>query len=61
MSNEAFQGVEATSDMVPKTGNNLLPMYRQPTEIGRKSATVCDRDDLLLIDLCFLYDSDICP
>ena len=58
---EAFQGVEATGDMAPKAGDNLLPKYRQPTEIGRKRATVCDSDNSLSIPLCFLCDSDICP
>ena len=40
-------GVEARSDMAPKTGGNLLPKlkHRQSTEIGRKSATVCDWDN----------------
>lgn len=29
---EAFQGVETTSDMAPKNGDNLLPKHRQPAE-----------------------------
>lgn len=33
---EAFKGVEATSDIAPKTGDNPLPKHRQPKEIGRK-------------------------
>lgn len=59
MGNEAFQGVEATRHMAQKTGNNLQPKHRQPTEIGRKNATVCNRDNSLIIRLCFLCNSDI--
>ena len=29
---EAFQGVEATGDMAPKTCDNLLSNHRKPTE-----------------------------
>lgn len=57
---EAFQGIDASSEMAPKTGDNLLPEDRQPAEIGRESATVCDRDNSLLFLVCFLNDSDIC-
>ena len=47
MKTEAFQGVEVASDMAPKTGNDLVPKYQQPTEIVIKSMTVCDRDNSL--------------
>ena len=52
---EAFLEVEARSDMALKTGDILLPKYRQPREIERKSATDCGiRDNLLSVPLCFL-------
>ena len=50
---EAFQWVEVTSHMAPKTGDNFLPKHRQPTEIGRKGMAVCNRNNSLLIPLCF--------
>ena len=51
---EAFQVAEATSEMSSKTVDKLFLVHRQPTEIGRKSARVCDRINSLLIPLCFL-------
>lgn len=42
---QTFQGVEATTDMTPKTGDNLRRKHRQPKEIGRKRAKVCDSDN----------------
>lgn len=53
--NEAFQGVEATRNTASKTSDNLHPKHQQPTEIGRKSATVCDRNNSLLIPLFFFF------
>lgn len=44
--NEAFQGIEATSNdvMVLKIGyNNLHPEHWKPTQTGRKSMTVCNK------------------
>ena len=44
---EAFQGVWATSDIASKCGDNLLPKYRQPTEVDTKEATICENDNFL--------------
>lgn len=47
---EAFQGVEATSDMAPKTDDNILPYTDKRNKLADK---VCDKDDSLLIPLLF--------
>jgi len=36
---EAFQGVEATGDMAPKTCDNLLGNHRKPTEMEERILT----------------------
>lgn len=40
---DAFRKVKATSEMAPQTGDNFLQKHRQPTEVSRERATVCDR------------------
>ena len=49
LSKEAFQGVWATSDIASKCGDNLLPKYRQPTEVDTKEATICENDNTFFI------------
>ena len=46
---EAFQGVWATSDVVSKCGDNLLPKYQQLTEVDMKGVTICENDNPFFI------------